>query len=709
MKVKSKKILCIILILITLFNFICPNISFAAEEEEDSGLEKGLGVAKDIASAAVDGVAGILLMPAKLILLVVGAGANFIASEVAEVGANDDGEVWVLKLDDIFFHNAEEKQILPILNVNFFEDIGNDGNHKIIYSIRDNIATWYYALRNLAIIISLLVLVYIGIRMAISTLAEDKAKYKSMLTDWIVGFITIFLLHYIIIATIYVNEALVNALYTPPNSEYNDVIKNYMTLILETAIESIGFVDAMSATVVYVGMTIMTFMFLYTYMKRMITVAFLIIIAPLITVTYSIDKMGDGKSQALNTWLKEFIYNVLIQPFHCIIFMVFSQLIYNILSSPANSLGGGLLVIIIMIFMRQAETIIRTIFGFGNAKSLGDIVATGALVASSVSAAGKTLGALKGAQKESKGGSGGSSSKGADKKPNLKDTSNAGGAQRQTSNSGGSNGQSGNSSNAGSSNSSSGGSNSSSNSGGSSGGDSSSSNDTSNSTSNTSSGDNTSRTTSYATTDVDMVTAEARSYNTEAVQDAEDKFKNVLTKYANANIKAVEIAAGIGLGGAMKGDIPTMIAGANFAKAGVNVTKIGGEKVISGFRNTAVAKNSRINEKTDKVIDAYDNLKAEKGWSDDRMLDETERVLDIKDTSTIKNEKLREYAEKVQDLRTEYEEEYKVPNDMVLDRISKVQSGQVKRSNKKYTKKPKTRPIDRGRRQKPNKNGQNRN
>ena len=55
------------------------------------------------------------------------------------------------------------------------------------------------------------------------------------------------------------------------------------------------------------------------YIKRMLTVGFLIVIAPLITITYSIDKMGDGKSQALNAWLKEFIYNVLIQTFHCII------------------------------------------------------------------------------------------------------------------------------------------------------------------------------------------------------------------------------------------------------------------------------------------------------------------------------------------------------------------------------------------------------
>jgi len=58
----------------------------------------------------------------------------------------------------------------------------------------------------------------------------------------------------------------------------------------------------------------------------MMTIAFLIIIAPLVTVTYSIDKIGDGKSQALNAWLKEFSYTVLIQPFHCITYLALGSI-----------------------------------------------------------------------------------------------------------------------------------------------------------------------------------------------------------------------------------------------------------------------------------------------------------------------------------------------------------------------------------------------
>ena len=41
------------------------------------------------------------------------------------------------------------------------------------------------------------VLLYIGIRMMLSTVASDKAKYKQMLIDWLVGMCLLFFMHYI--------------------------------------------------------------------------------------------------------------------------------------------------------------------------------------------------------------------------------------------------------------------------------------------------------------------------------------------------------------------------------------------------------------------------------------------------------------------------------------------------------------------------------
>ncbi len=299
MKIKCKKVLCIFLILLTLFNFICSNKSYAAS---DTNAKESLN-GWDVAGLAIDGAAGLLLMPAKLLLFTTGSIARAIASEVAEVGATKSESVMFLSLEDIFFHNVEGK--IPIINVNFFKPITSNGKNDVIVDIRNNIASWYYSIRNLAIIISLLVLVYIGIRMAMSTLAEDKATYKKMLTDWIVGFITIFLLHYIIIATIYINEALVRALIPSSGAGFSgDIIKDYLDNILMEGLSTVTFTKGMASAVVYVGMTAMTFMFLYTYAKRMITVAFLIIIAPIITVTYSIDKIGDRKISSVKYMVK---------------------------------------------------------------------------------------------------------------------------------------------------------------------------------------------------------------------------------------------------------------------------------------------------------------------------------------------------------------------------------------------------------------------
>ena len=40
---------------------------------------------------------------------------------------------------------------------------------------------------------------YVGIRMAISSVAEEKAKYKKMLVDWVVSLGLLFVLHYIMV------------------------------------------------------------------------------------------------------------------------------------------------------------------------------------------------------------------------------------------------------------------------------------------------------------------------------------------------------------------------------------------------------------------------------------------------------------------------------------------------------------------------------
>ena len=250
------------------------------------------------------------------------------------------------------------------------------GETSAIKTIRMNIATWYYILRVLSIVILLAVLIYIGIRMAISTIASEKAQYKRMLTDWVVSFALLFLLNYVIMFTIEVNNALIAMLSGPAKVTLGDgVILQLSKMVVTpgTATKSWG------ALIVLWSLVGMTLGFLLLYVRRMLTIGFLIIISPLITITYSIDKVKDSTAQALNTWMKEFMFNVLIQPFHCIIYLAFVSTVMNTLQSTP-SLAKLLLVAICMKFVWQAEKIIRKIFGFHQASSLGEAVAAMATV-----------------------------------------------------------------------------------------------------------------------------------------------------------------------------------------------------------------------------------------------------------------------------------------------------------------------------------------
>ena len=100
-------------------------------------------------------------------------------------------------------------------------------------------------------------------------------------------------------------------------------------------------------------------------------------IAPIITITYSMDRVGDGKAQALNTWFSEFMLNVLIQPFHCLIYIVFpNTAIILIQEAGWGSVAGAVLAIMCMVFIWPGEKIIKKIFNFEKSSTMADTVAS---------------------------------------------------------------------------------------------------------------------------------------------------------------------------------------------------------------------------------------------------------------------------------------------------------------------------------------------
>lgn len=333
-------------------------------------------------------------------------------------------------------------------NTKYVDNNGNEIESTPAQVLQETIASWYVALRNLAIVGLLSVLVYVGIRIIMSSTASDKAKYKQMFTDWLVAICLLFFMHYIMSFSITMVESITDAIkqtnerlaipFTPEDlaDKYN-VSPEQLTL-LEGLVLSGGEVSEgdengaagnigldlmglarfkaqlklkaegengeqlvaeggrqqMAYTIIYLVLVIYTIMFLFVYIKRLIYIIFLTMIAPLVALTYPIDKITDGQAQAFNMWLKEYVYNLLIQPFHL--------LIYNVLLGSAMSLASQYLIypLVVLGFMLQAEKILRRFFGFeksSTASSLASGALGGAAVMSVINMLGnRTKKALKG-------------------------------------------------------------------------------------------------------------------------------------------------------------------------------------------------------------------------------------------------------------------------------------------------------------------------
>lgn len=308
------------------------------------------------------------------------------------------------------------------------------------------VAGWYKNLRNIAVIGSLSILVYIGIRIVLSSTAKDQSKYKQMLSDWVIALCLIFIMHYIMAgANLFVEEITkvfdgvkitnshsadidlddISTDRENIDDDSNDgatqyyeqkgiqlfeirdsaqVKKAYKTLVegndnvatkewykglfspsdsasptvlywparnfTEQARMMLQYEDAGDDSInsqvyvslgwklIYCMLIIYTIIFLFTYVKRVIYMAFLTIIAPLVAMTYPLDKIKDGSAQAFNYWFKEYIYNLLLQIIHLLLYTI---LIGSAMQFAANNI---VYVIVALGFMVPAEKLIRSMFGF---------------------------------------------------------------------------------------------------------------------------------------------------------------------------------------------------------------------------------------------------------------------------------------------------------------------------------------------------------
>lgn len=238
-------------------------------------------------------------------------------------------------------------------------------------NIRKEIAKWFIIIRDISLALNLAVLLFIAIRLAIATVASEKAKYKELLYNWLVSIVILFMLPYIMVFMTEISGALVNIakafmenLESANSVSFEDTI---ISEVIDSYFSSGGFTFAMYV-IIFVILIWTEMKFFLMYGKRMLTVFFLVVISPIITVTYSIDKIGDGKAQAFSKWMNEYLNNLFIQPIHCFTYLVFMFTANNIAKS------APLVGIIFLLSLTKAEKIVKKLLNVSSktVENVGD-------------------------------------------------------------------------------------------------------------------------------------------------------------------------------------------------------------------------------------------------------------------------------------------------------------------------------------------------
>ena len=379
-----KKTITIILIVIILFNLI-PTKTYAADAIVDhfkgisvsdeflENLNKGNGaVTNSEGKTEMFDATGSLSFKAGIVsILASSTGAipqlmkAMLDETVQEMTGDSDIEftIYNIVMGNISLFNIDYHKV-PTVKLSEIDKASVSANDVLKISL----LTYYSYIRDFSFALSLFILIYVGIRMAMSTIASDKAKYNKMLLSWLSSVVLLLLMHFIIIVVCYILDKgrdLLILIAGPNGLNINDIEIALWGNAVKELVSAKGF-DLIPPLILILMITYYKVKFFILYLMRFLEVSFLVIISPLITVTYPIDKIGDNKAQAFSAWMKELISKMSLQLMHGIVYCVF------IATAGAIIEHFPLLAIFFFSALTRIEKIVRNIFSLKD-KSIDNI------------------------------------------------------------------------------------------------------------------------------------------------------------------------------------------------------------------------------------------------------------------------------------------------------------------------------------------------
>ena len=264
-------------------------------------------------------------------------------------------------MDEVFTVQKLLSNEYAIFDVNFFKTQEDDSvlYADLINTIKQSVATWYVSIRNISAVVIAIVLVYIGIRMAISTAVDSKAKYKKMLVFWFESVALLFLLHFFVLVALNIADT-INGLMIKEMQNLEGSNVGVEEQLINNVFTNLNSVKGAASTLIYMIMYIMLvyyeMKFFIMYFTRVLRIGFYIVIAPIVCLTYPIDRLGDGRAQAFKIWLSEITMEIFLQSIHLGLYIVF------IFSAGEIINQAPLLGIIFLAALGRGEKIVRNIF-----------------------------------------------------------------------------------------------------------------------------------------------------------------------------------------------------------------------------------------------------------------------------------------------------------------------------------------------------------
>lgn len=403
---KNKKIifsLAIILMLIGLFLHINNTLYAATNPEyytEPSGFEEWYG---KVMGSVMSTSAGVLGKPFALIVNLVNV-ILFMTMYIIFVESGIANGLTFPFPDQIIFNGVS------MLDPNFINPVSGD-SQSLVGIMSSVIQNFYYSFFTLACTVFVLAAVIIGIKLALSSIASEKAIYKDAIKHWIMGVALLFLMHFILAGMFAINEQICisaskicqNVKFSISGLDFVPVVGSTVSNLFETIGNifgnsgdvSIGNIEVqgygglilkflvngvLQLDLIYaIGLSIMlgqTFSLIIMYLKRVFYCIVLGMLAPVIVAMDTIQKVVTGRDTGIfKNWFQNMFALIFNQSFQAIFLCVVIILIGKVdnLGSGNMDLIEALIAVISINAIMKFDKLFKDLLGFKDSRIMGGL------------------------------------------------------------------------------------------------------------------------------------------------------------------------------------------------------------------------------------------------------------------------------------------------------------------------------------------------